>query len=621
MEKGGASDGTTRSPQTSENKDVDAEKSQQSPGLPSDLEPKSSSSGPSVAPQPVEGSGGPSSAKPSQVESNRGELGATDETLSMSSKAATTHESAAGSEGQMTEEGEQGVAHKYTKLLRFDQNTKVSKDEVKLEGKDQNEAVDEAKKNDDIREMWLATHVPRFSEMSRYPTASEASFYPDSDMAHLMSLTGSGSAAGTKLSDEASHRAPKNAFMRPTPPNIPRYQHLTANLLFAVFLTGGCSGFQHGYNMGIVTNMFEIMGKWMVKAPDSVDKADVELQKGKSYPLFVSFFSLGALLGSLIVSFLTLHHSKKNGLKLNNFLVLVGAQFQLFAKIMDSFTFLLIGRFIVGVNAALNAGLATMYLVEIAPFRLRGGISSVYSVSLSVAILVANVLSIEAVMGTKDNWHWLFAIPVVPAAIQIIGLTRCPESPKYVLIETSDEERAKKVLVWLRGDENIDAEISRIRLERKYDQNLVDMTLKEMLSSPALRKALRIATIMMLTPQLTGITVARSFSTRIFQACGLERKPSQYATITLSVINIFVTLLSVAVVDRWGRKTLMYVGISGMLVTNLGILACLTVWRRCMDGGDLQYCKETVGYVPYLNIVVMNLFVTFYAIGPGPIPW
>ncbi len=326
---------------------------------------------------------------------------------------------------------------------------------------------------------------------------------------------------------------------------------------------------------------------------------------------FVAAFNLGGLGGSVIIFFITRHHSKKNGLKLNNMLVIVGVLLLGFAKILNSYGLFITGRVVVGVNAGLNAGLSTMFLSEISPVSLRGGVCSVYPVSLSLAILVGNVLGTHWVLGTDDRWPYLYVLPLVPTVAQIVGLAFCPESPKFLLIEKGDRRRARHALTHMRRcDEGVSAELARIEKEGTGEEENTATSCREIFMQPSLNKPLRIAVLMMLAQQMSGIASAFYFSRVIFTEAGLSEAGAQVATIVLSGVNFLMSVLSLFIVDNVGRKTLMYVGLGGMLVTTLGLIACFKIVPE--EGEDLS---------SYFSVVCLILFVIFYSIGPGPIPW
>ncbi|XP_035984465.1 LOW QUALITY PROTEIN: solute carrier family 2, facilitated glucose transporter member 4-like [Fundulus heteroclitus] len=112
--------------------------------------------------------------------------------------------------------------------------------------------------------------------------------------------------------------------------------------------------------------------------------------------------------------------------------------------------------------------------------------------------------------------------------------------------------------------------------------------------------------MMHLSQQLSGINAIFYYSTAIFAQAGVSQPV--YATIGVGVINTIFTLVSVALVDRTGRRTLTLVGLGGM--------CCCAV---AMTVG-LKF-QNDFSWMSYVSMVSIFLFVSFFEIGPGPIPW
>lgn len=92
----------------------------------------------------------------------------------------------------------------------------------------------------------------------------------------------------------------------------------------------------------------------------------------------------------------------------------------------------------------LNTSLVPMYISEIAPLNLRGGLGTVNQLAVTVGLLLSQVLGIEPILGTNDGWPVLLGLAICPAILQLILLPVCPESPRYLLITKQWEEEARK---------------------------------------------------------------------------------------------------------------------------------------------------------------------------------
>lgn len=140
------------------------------------------------------------------------------------------------------------------------------------------------------------------------------------------------------------------------------------------------------------------------------------------WSIAVAIFCVGGMIGGVSTGFIADRFGRKGGLLLNNVLVLVATICLATAKSASSYELIILGRFIIGINSGLNAGLVPMYLAEISPINLRGSVGSVYQLVITISILVAQVLGLKYVLGTAENWPVLFALTAVPAIFQVLTI-------------------------------------------------------------------------------------------------------------------------------------------------------------------------------------------------------
>lgn len=106
--------------------------------------------------------------------------------------------------------------------------------------------------------------------------------------------------------------------------------------------------------------------------------------------------------------------------------------------------FLIINIFFFAPLTGLNTSLVPMYVSEIAPLNLRGGLGTVNQLAVTIGLLLSQVLGIEQILGTNDGWPVLLGLAICPAILQLLLLPICPESPRYLLITKQWEEEARK---------------------------------------------------------------------------------------------------------------------------------------------------------------------------------
>lgn len=384
---------------------------------------------------------------------------------------------------------------------------------------------------------------------------------------------------------------------------------LTRHLVFAIAAAALGSAFQHGYNTGVV-NAPQLLVEEFIndtynhRFEESAGEGTVRF----IFSIFVAIFCVGGMIGGLLTAFVAERFGRKGGLLLNNINVLLAAVLMGSSKAARSYEMLILGRFFVGLNSGLNAGLAPMYLTEISPLHLRGAVGTIYQLVVTVSILASQILGMPSVLGTSDRWPYLFAMTVVPSIFMLATLPLCPESPKYVLINQGRDVAAQQALTWLRGTIEVHDEMDEMRAEYEAIKLVPRVTLYEMMHNLTLRIPLVISIMVMLSQQLSGINAAIFFSTDIFRSAGLTPDVAMQATLGMGAVNVLMTLVSLVLVERAGRRTLHLVGLGGMAVITVILTLCLAL-------------QESVPWLSYVSIVAVIGFVVMFATGPGSIPW
>ncbi|XP_048263006.1 glucose transporter type 1 isoform X4 [Bombus affinis] len=385
-------------------------------------------------------------------------------------------------------------------------------------------------------------------------------------------------------------------------------QGLTLFLSYAI-LAAVLGMLQFGYNTGVINapevNIENFM-KDVYKDRYGEDISDDSVKK--LYSVAVSIFAIGGMLGGFSGGIIANRFGRKGGLLLNNVLGIVGACLMGCTKIAHSYEMLFFGRFIIGVNCGLNTSLVPMYISEIAPLNLRGGLGTVNQLAVTVGLLVSQVLGIEQILGTNEGWPVLLGLAICPAILQLLLLPVCPESPRYLLITKQWEEEARKALRRLRASNQVEEDIEEMRAEERAQQAESRISMTELICSPTLRAPLVIGVVMQLSQQLSGINAVFYYSTNLFTSSGLTEESAKFATIGIGAIMVLMTLGSIPLMDRTGRRTLHLYGLGGMFIFSIFITISFLI-------------KEMIDWMSYLSVVSTLSFVVFFAVGPGSIPW
>ena len=254
-------------------------------------------------------------------------------------------------------------------------------------------------------------------------------------------------------------------------------------------------------------------------------------------------------------------------------------------------------RFLGGVGVGASTIAAPAYVSEISPAKNRGKLVALYQFNIVFGILIA-FLSNYLLRNVGENaWRWMIGVEAFPAFIYTLLLFTVPNSPRW-LISKNRDKKAKEVLDLI----NPDGDSEQLLLEMKRENE--SHTAGENIFMKKYRFPLILAFLIAFFNQLSGINAFLYYSPRIFEEAGLGESTALLSSIGIGVTNVVFTLLGVFLIDRLGRKTLMYIGSIGYIISlSLVSIAFFQNW------GGLA--------VP----IFLFLFIASHAIGQGAVIW
>uniref|UniRef100_A0A8C5B4I2 Solute carrier family 2 member 3a n=1 Tax=Gadus morhua TaxID=8049 RepID=A0A8C5B4I2_GADMO len=380
---------------------------------------------------------------------------------------------------------------------------------------------------------------------------------------------------------------------------------VTGYLLFSLS-TAVIGSLQFGYNTGVINAPEQKLRAffnqtWMERYKEPISPGTCTLV----WSFSVAIFSVGGMVGSFSVGVMANRFGRRRSMFLVNILAVIGGLLMGFSTICSSYEMVIAGRLVIGLFCGLFTGLTPMYVGEVSPTPLRGAFGTLHQLGVVIGILIAQVFGLEVLLGSDKLWPLLLSLTVAPAVLQCILLPFCPESPRFLLINLNQEEQARKALVRLRGSEDVSKDMQEMKEESAKMAVEKKVTIPELFRTAAYRQPLLIAVMLQLSQQLSGINAVFYYSTGIFASAGVK-KPI-YATIGAGIVNVIFTVVSLFLVERAGRRTLHLLGLAGMAVSAL----LMTITLLLKD-------FTVMGYVAILAVM---LFVAFFELGPGPIPW
>jgi len=332
------------------------------------------------------------------------------------------------------------------------------------------------------------------------------------------------------------------------------------------------------------------------------------------FTIITSAFIVGGMAGAMGGGFVADKIGRKRGLVVSQITGLLGGVIMAISKPTSSWEVLLVGRLVVGITAGLNTVLVPMYVSEIAPVELRGGLGVFNQLAVTSGIFLGQILGLDEILGNDEGWPWLLAVATIPCVLQLAILMVSPSSPRYLAISLDRVEQARKELMKLRNNDDamVDKELEEMQAEKEAEQE-PEMSILELLSSSKLRQALIICVVMHLSQQYSGMVAIFYYAVNFFESAGISSDDAKYANLGVGAVMVAMTLVTIPLMDRLGRRVLHLVGLAGMCVMAILIVIAQNLMPK--EGED-----QSGGSGGFLIAVTLG-FVVFFAVGPGSIPW
>jgi MFS transporter, SP family, galactose:H+ symporter len=367
-------------------------------------------------------------------------------------------------------------------------------------------------------------------------------------------------------------------------------------MVYIVGFTCALAGLLFGLDVGVISGALDFIAK------------DFGIGIGKQQ-LVVSAILWGAMCGAVTAGFVSRLLGRKLTLLIAAAVFAIGS---LGCAIAPTADFLIALRFVLGIAVGMASFTAPLYLSEISPQSVRGAMISLYQLMITIGILSAflsdTYLSTYADIGHAVGGHWRLMLGVIalPAMMMFIGFIFLPESPRWLLLKNRVTS-ARKVLSRIRSSKS---EVAREMAEIEKDISLKQKGFHLLFHNSHFRRAVFLGISLQVIQQLTGINVIMYYAPKIFKIAGFATTAEQmWGTVVVGLINVLATFIAISLVDRIGRKPIMYIGftVMGISMTMVGV-----VFKLGIEGHQVM---------SYLAIVFILLFIIGFAMSAGPIVW
>ncbi|CAD5256603.1 MULTISPECIES: sugar porter family MFS transporter [Halomonadaceae] len=352
-------------------------------------------------------------------------------------------------------------------------------------------------------------------------------------------------------------------------------------------VTVALAGFLFGFDTAVISGADKpIQALWGLS----------DLQHGL---LIMSMALWGTVLGAIFGNWPTDHLGRRMTLLLIGVLYLVSAIGSAVAT--DPWVFALF-RLIGGIGVGVSSVAAPIYISEIAPPRHRGVLVAMYQFNIVFGILMAFVSNyvIGSMIEGDIAWRWMLGIEAIPALIYTLMITRVPRSPRWLILKRNDVKEASRVLRMIDPDVDVDAEIATMRAAENEERSA-----NARFFSRRYRLPILLAFLIAFFNQLSGINFIIYYAPRVLEAAQLGSQAALLSTAGIGLVNLVFTMIGMSLIDRFGRRTLLFIGSAGYLLS-------LVLISRAFFTDSLGGIE-----VPLL----LALFIAAHAISQGAVIW
>jgi len=305
----------------------------------------------------------------------------------------------------------------------------------------------------------------------------------------------------------------------------------------------------------------------------------------------------GTVIGALFGGWPTDRFGRRATLLWIGVLYLIGA---IGSGLATDINLFIAARFIGGLGIGISTVAAPLYISEIAPAKYRGRLAGMFQFNIVFGILVAYASNALLSETGVNAWRWMLAVAAFPSLLYTIFCFGLPESPRWLLVKKNNRTRGVEVL------HLIEPQASAAEIENRANEILASVSEQvstERFWSRQMRVPILLAFLVAFFNQLSGINAILYFAPRIFELTGLGEKAALLQSIGIGVTNLIFTFVGLWLIDRLGRRTLLFIGSFGY-IASLGLVA----WA---------FFTQHFSIVP----VCIFAFIAAHAVGQGAVIW
>ena len=354
--------------------------------------------------------------------------------------------------------------------------------------------------------------------------------------------------------------------------------------LFLLATVAAIGGFLFGYDTGVISGALLYI------------KGDLHASSFEQEAI-VGALLLGAVCGAIGSGYLANKIGRRRTKIMSGCIYTIAALACAFSQSANE---LIAARFVLGFSVGTASFVSPMYIAELAPKRIRGGLVSFNQLMVVLGILAAYIVNFS-LTSVSNNWRWMLGLGAIPGIALAVGMFLMPESPRW-LAEKGRDDEAKEALQRARRSDDVDEELDEIHEVSKQRSKLSDVF------GAAVRPMLVVGMGLAIFQQIVGINTVIYYAPTILSFTGKSAAGAIGQTVFIGVTNLVFTIIAILLLDKLGRRVFLLVGTAGLTV---GLVLL----------GLFFHSTSIQQNYSWLALGALILYIASFAMGLGPVFW
>ncbi|CAN6351091.1 unnamed protein product [Urochloa humidicola] len=402
--------------------------------------------------------------------------------------------------------------------------------------------------------------------------------------------------------------------MMPAPPSGVEYEAKITTTVVLSTVMAATGGLMFGYDIGVsggVTSMDAFPRKFFpsVLKHDGTKQSNYCKYDNQGLQLFTSSLYLAGLTATLFASYTTRRLGRRLTMLMAGAFFIVGV---IFNGAAQNLAMLIVGRILLGCGVGFANHAVPLFLSEIAPARVRGGLNILFQLNITIGILFANLVNYGTNRIRPWGWRLSLSLAGIPGALLTLGALLVVDTPNS-LVERGRLEEGRAALKKIRGTDDVEPEFNTI-VEASRIARQVNHPFRNLLRRRN-RPQLVVAVLLQMFQQLTGINAIMFYAPVLFKTLGFKTDAALYSAVIIGAVNVLSTLVAVHAVDRaWRRMLLLEAGVYMFLSQ-----AAIAVVFRIKVTDDADGIGDRAWAV--MVVAMVGTFTSSFAWSWGPLGW